>query len=145
MLFCVSFSNCNCFQAFYSPLLKPNTSGHFCKLALATVGNDNLIAGFPTLGPIGFHLLNHLHALYHLTEDHMFSIKPLGLSRAKEKLRPVGVGTSISHRQHTRSSVLETEVLIFKLAPIDGLSTSSIASSEVTSLAHEVGNDPVES
>ena len=66
MPFYISFSEYNCFQAFYSPLLKPNTTGHFCKLALATVGNDNLLAGFPTLGPIGFHLLDHLHALYHL-------------------------------------------------------------------------------
>ena len=52
--------------AFYLLLLKPNTSGHVCKLALATVCNDNLLASFPTLGPVGFHLLHHLHALYHL-------------------------------------------------------------------------------
>ena len=54
--------------------------------------------------------------------------------------------------------MFQAEVFILKLASIDGLSTSSIASSEVATLpvvicikaqlknhlAHEVGNDPVE-
>ena len=36
------------------------------------------------------------------------------------------------------------EVLILELLSIDGLSTSSISESEVTSLGHEAWNDSVE-
>lgn len=45
----------------------------------------------------------------------------------------------------TRSGVLQLEVLILKLVSIDGLSTSAIVVSEVTSLAHELRDDTVES
>ena len=82
----------------------------------------------------------------------MLAIKPLGLGRAKEELRPIGVRASVSHGQNTwitficiwsseihfihitRSSVFQAEVFILELVSIDGLSTSSIASSEVASL-----------
>ena len=38
----------------------------------------------------------------------------------------------------------QLEVLISKLFAIDGFSASSVSSSEVTTLTHEVGNDTVE-
>ena len=44
----------------------------------------------------------------------------------------------------TRSSVLQGEVLIFELITIDGLSSSTVSSSEVSTLAHEVGDHTVE-
>ena len=44
---------------------------------------------------------------------------------------------------HTRPSVLQLEVFIFKFWPVDGFATSSIVICEVATLAHEVGNDPV--
>ena len=84
----------------------------------------------------------------------MLSIKPLGLGRAEEELRPISVGASISHGQNTwiknearaqihfihitRSSVFQAEVFILELVSIDGLSTSSIASSEVASLQFSI-------
>ena len=40
--------------------------------------------------------------------------------------------------------MLQLEVLVFKLVAIDRLSTSSVVVSEVTSLAHELGDDTVE-
>ena len=82
----------------------------------------------------------------------MLAIKPLSLGSAEEELRPIGVGASVSHGQNTwitficiwsseihfihitRSSVFQAEVFILKLVSIDGLSTSSIASSEVATL-----------
>ena len=51
---------------------------------------------------------------------------------------------NLSMFQLTRSSVLQTEVLVLKLVAIDGLSTSSVSSGEVPSLTHEVGDDAVE-
>ena len=44
----------------------------------------------------------------------------------------------------TWSSVLQREVLILELVSVDGLSSSSVSSSEVSALAHEVGDDTVE-
>ncbi len=45
----------------------------------------------------------------------------------------------------TWSGVLQLEVLILELVAIDGLATSAIVVGEVTSLAHELGDDAVES
>ena len=44
----------------------------------------------------------------------------------------------------TRSSVLQTEVLVLELVAVDGLAPGAVAGSEVSSLAHEVGDDAVE-
>ena len=44
----------------------------------------------------------------------------------------------------TWSSVLQREVLILELVSVDALSSSSVSSSEVPALAHEVGDDTVE-
>jgi hypothetical protein len=41
--------------------------------------------------------------------------------------------------------MLEGEVLILKLISIDGLSSSAIVVGEISALAHEVGDDTVES
>jgi hypothetical protein len=40
--------------------------------------------------------------------------------------------------------VLQCEVFVLELVSIDGLSASAIVVGEVTTLAHEVGNDTVE-
>jgi hypothetical protein len=41
--------------------------------------------------------------------------------------------------------VLQCEVLVFKFVSVDGFASSSIVVGEVTTLAHEVGDDTVES
>ena len=43
-----------------------------------------------------------------------------------EELRTVGVGTSVSHGQETRSVVAHSEVLISKLVAVDRLTSISI-------------------
>lgn len=45
---------------------------------------------------------------------------------------------------HTWSSVLEGEVLIFEFVSVDRFATSAVVVCEVTTLAHEVGDDTVE-
>ena len=45
----------------------------------------------------------------------------------------------------TRLGVLQLEILILKLVTIDAFATSSITLGEVTTLAHELWNDAVES
>jgi len=96
------------------------------------------------LGAVPFDLLDDVHAFNDGAEDDMLAIQPGGLSRADEELGPVGVGASVRHRQDSRSGVLEGEVLVLELFPVDGLSTSSVSIGEISTLAHEVGDDTVE-
>lgn len=53
---------------------------------------------------------------------------------ADEELRAIGVGPSVGHGQDARSSVPQAEVLILKLAAVDGLSAGSIVVGEVATL-----------
>ena len=74
----------------------------------------------------------------------MFAVQPLGLGGAHEELGPVGVGTSVGHRQDSGSGMLEGKVLVFELVSVDGLASGSVVVCEIITLAHEVGDDPVE-
>jgi len=113
-------------------------------LTLPAIGHKDLLAGLAGLGTEGFNLLDDIHALDDLSEDDVLSVQPLSLGGAQEKLTAVGVGAGVSHRQNSGSSVLEGEVLVLKLVSVDGLSSGSVVVGEVTTLAHEVGDDPVE-
>lgn len=53
---------------------------------------------------------------------------------ADEELRAIGVGPSVGHGQDASSSVPQAEVLILKLAAVDGLSAGSIVVGEVATL-----------
>jgi len=72
------------------------------------------------------------------------AIEPASKSGADEELRAVGVLASVCHGECTGSSVLEFEVLVSELVTVDGLSSSSVATGEVTTLDHEVLDDTVE-
>jgi len=52
--------------------------------------------------------------------------------------------SSVGHAQQKRLLVLELEVLIVKLFTVDALSTSAIASGEITTLDHKRLDDSVE-
>ena len=67
-----------------------------------------------------------------LSKDHMFTIQPFSHSGTNEKLRPVGVGSSIGHRQNSGSGVSQFEIFIFELVSINRFSTSSIVSSKIS-------------
>merc|ERR1719210_2112994 len=75
----------------------------------------------------------------------MFSIEPLGLHGAKEKLRTIGVGASIGHRQNARPRMFKLEVLICKFRTVNRFTPSAISRSEVASLAHEFWDYAMES
>ena len=73
------------------------------------------------------------------------------ISRVKNQyLRTVGVGTSVSHREDTRSSVLELEVLVLnnfstefflrsylEFVSVDRFATSTVVVGEITALKNE--------
>jgi len=93
---------------------------------------------------VGFQLLNDIHALHNTAKHDVLVVQPAGLNSGDEELASIGVGSSISHGHDTRASVLQCEVLISELAAIDGLATSAVVVGEVSTLAHEVGDDTVE-
>lgn len=74
----------------------------------------------------------------------IFKVLPCSLDSADEELASVGVGSSVGHGKNSWTSVLEMEVLILEFVSVDGLSSSSVVVSEVTSLAHEIVDDTVE-
>ena len=58
--------------------------------------------------------------------------------------RRVGEGAGAHHGEDPRSGVPELEVLVRELGAVDGFAAGAVAAGEVTSLAHEVGDDAVE-
>ena len=73
-----------------------------------------------------------------LAKHHVLSIQPLGLGSANEELGAVGVGSSIGHGENSWSRVLQTEILVLKLAAVNRLSSSSISSCKPSSLTRVV-------
>ena len=74
----------------------------------------------------------------------MLSVQPGAWDESEEKLRSIGVWSSVSHGKETWLGVLDVEVFILELSSIDGLSSSSVSDGEVSSLGHEIGDDSVE-
>ncbi len=113
-------------------------------LALPTVGNDNLSSGPSGSRSLGFDLLDNVHAIDNRSENNMLSVKPCGLHSTQKELGAVGVGSGVGHGQDSRPGVLQFKVLIWKLVPVNGFSSSSIVVGEISSLAHEISDDTVE-
>jgi len=94
-------------------------------------------------------LLNSLHNVHrlfvcHLPEDDVAIVKPGRDHRGDEELGAVRVWSSIGHREQARSIVFQFEALVSKLLAVDGFATSAVATSEVTTLKHEIRDDSVE-
>ena len=58
--------------------------------------------------------------------------------RKDQCLRAIRIRTSIRHRQETRTSMAQLEILILESITIDRMTACSITSSEITSLDHKV-------
>ena len=67
-----------------------------------------------------------------------------GLNEAEEELGSVGVWSSIGHRKDALVRVRVPNLLVVEPIAVDAHATSAISSRGVTSLHHEVINDPVE-
>jgi len=113
-------------------------------LALAAVLDGDWLGCGSALGSHCFHLLHHVHPLHHRSKHHVLSVQPCCLGSAEEELRAIGVLASVSHRQDSGSGVLEGEVLVGELVPVDRLAPCAVALREVAPLAHEARNDAVE-
>merc|ERR1719310_358263 len=74
----------------------------------------------------------------------MAAVQPAGLHCRDEELGAVGVRPGIRHAQHTWAGVLELEVLVRELGPVDALATSAVTACEVAALNHEIRDDAME-
>ena len=54
------------------------------------------------------------------------------------------MASGVGHTQVTSSSVLDDKVLVFEGASVNRLSTCAISMRKITSLSHEVRDDPME-
>merc|ERR1719495_17383 len=105
----------------------------------ATVADAAVRRGLPGLRAVTLELLHYVQALGHLSEHDVLAVEPLGLHRANEELRPVGVGPGVRHTQDPGAGVLVHELLA-----VDGLASGPVAHGEIASLDHEIRNNPVE-
>ena len=101
-------------------------------MRMSAVGSGDL-AGLAIPGPTALRGCHNIQAIFHLAEDRVLAIQPLGLGRADESLGTVCVGP-ICRGQDARTLLLQDEILIIKFLPIDGLVSSAIMVCEVTSL-----------
>jgi len=115
-------------------------------LKFTTTLNNDLLAGLSVLGSVGLDLLDNGHGVLvgKSAEDNVLAIKPLGLCCAEEELGSVGVWSAVGHGEDSWSGVLQVEVLVGEFLPVDALTSGSILSGEVTTLAHELWDDTVE-
>ena len=78
-----------------------------------------------------------------LSKDNVSSIKPWSVDSSDVELRTVSIGSGVGHGNDS-DFVFKDEVFVFKFGTIDGLSSSAVMISEVSSLDHEARNDSME-
>ena len=113
-------------------------------LELAAIGNHDRRGRLAALAADGLDGLDNVHTFGDGAEDNVLAVKPVGLDSAQEKLAAVGARACVGHREGARAGVLQLEVLISELSAVDGFATCAVASGEIASLAHELGDDTVE-
>lgn len=140
------------------------TNNPILLLQLSTVRNGDclptpytistLLHGTATLRAQHLQALQYIHSLLHLSEHNVVSVQPGAGNSGDEELGAVGVRTAVRHREETRTRVLQSEILIGETISVDGLATSTISGSKVSSLsirnehcrnlAHELRNNAME-
>jgi len=75
----------------------------------------------------------------------MFPVQMWGWNGGDEELGTVGVWTRISHGQETNIVMFDYEVFVGEFLTINRFSASTIMCCEISTLEHEVWDDPVES
>ena len=112
---------------------------------LTTVGNLNALERLVTctlLDFLGF--LTNIEAVDSTSKDCVLLIEMRSVFVADEELRSVGVRSSIGHGKDALVRVRVPNLLVVEPITVDAHATSAISSRGVTSLHHEVINDPVE-
>lgn len=79
----------------------------------------------------------HIHSILDPPESDVFEVEVLGFLQGDEELRAVRVTPAIGHWQNARTCVPNVEVLVLKLAAVDGLASGSITVGDVTTLKEQ--------
>jgi len=114
------------------------------RLHLSAIGDDNLLAGLSALRSKALNLLHDIHSHTYSAKYHVLAVKPLRLRRAQEKLGSISIGSRIGHGENAWSGMLQGEVFVLEFHSVNGFTSSSVSCSEVTSLAHKVGDHAME-
>jgi hypothetical protein len=111
-------------SVFASLQFRVNTFGR--NLQLAAFGNLHSLLWLVTRVLVRvLDLVDDLIALKNFAKDNMASVEPRGNCRGDEKLAAIGVFAGVGHAQKTSLAVLELEVLVGELGPVDGLSAGA--------------------
>lgn len=110
----------------------------------ARLGNSEDALGATVVRALALNSLHNVKAFDNLAEHDVAAVEPGSGHSSDEELRAVRVGASVRHREETGAGVAHLEVLVGKLGTVNALAASTVASSEVTTLEHELGNDTVE-
>ncbi len=111
---------------------------------LSAVLNDNPGAGLSRSGSNRFDSFDDVHSLDNRPKDNVLSIQPGSIGRAQKELGSICVGSGVGHGQDTGACVSKLKVFIGELVSVNGFSSGSVVVGEITSLAHESWNHPVE-
>jgi len=112
-------------------------------LELAAILDHDFLGGLARVGANSLDPLDNVHSLGDGAEDDVLSVQPGGLCGAEEELGAVGPGSGVGHGQDSGSLVLQGEVLVGELGAVDRLATGAVVVGEVSTLAHEVRDNPV--
>merc|ERR1719215_1452857 len=85
-----------------------------------------------------------IHTVDDLAKDNMATVQPGGFLHGDKKLRSICVFSSVGHGQPSSSVMLELEVLVIEALSVDGFTSGSIFSGEISSLEHEIFDDAME-
>jgi hypothetical protein len=104
----------------------------------------DLLGGGTALASDQFNLVDNVKSISDLSKDNVLSVQPRSVNGANEKLTSVGTGARVGHAQDSSALVLEVKVFVIKLVSVDALSAGTVVVGEITTLAHELGDDAME-
>lgn len=112
---------------------------------MTTVGDLDHLGALAAGGRTdGLDSCNNVHALGDLAEDDVLAIEMGGGHGGHEELGAVSIGPGIGHGQKPGLVVTKSELLVFELAAVDGLTATAGPLGEVATLEHELGDYAVE-
>jgi len=104
----------------------------------------DFLAQFARLRAQALDFLNKIIVFDDFAKHDVRAIQPTSDDGGDKELRAVGVLSGVRHREEAGLCVLELEVLICEFLAVDRFSTSAVASGEITTLKHELGDDTME-
>lgn len=74
----------------------------------------------------------------------MLSVEPTGFGTGDKELTAVSVGASVCHGEYAGLGMGQLKVLVLESRAVDGFAAGAVMVGEITTLAHEIRYDPVE-